>query len=92
MPRDWIEAPDFETADGDLLDEGDYADERSRMLRSSDEQPRLVEQPGRRSTTDLEWDSDEERRHGGSGKGKGKAPPRDAAGRTLPSSERAPAS
>jgi len=48
VPRDWIEAPDFETADGELLDEEDEddiddADERSRMLaRASDEQPRLV--------------------------------------------------
>lgn len=82
VPRDWIEAPDFETADGELLEEDDNADERSRMLRSSDEQPRLL---------DLDWDSEEERRTGGSGKGKGKAPARDSEGRTLPLAERAPA-
>jgi hypothetical protein len=92
VPRDWIEAPDFETADGELLDEDDHADERSKMLRSSEEQPRLVgDQSGRRSTNESpEWNSDEERQRGGNGKGKGKAPARDAAGRILPASERAP--
>lgn len=91
VPRDWIEAPDFDTADGELLDEEeDNGDERSRMLRSSDERPRLVDVGGR--GTDTEWDSEEERRRGGSGKGKGKAPVRDAAGRALPPAERAPTS
>ena len=80
VPRDWIEAPDFETADGELLDEDDHADESSRMLRASDEQPRLIGLS----------DSEEENRSSSSGKGKGKAPARDAAGRTLPASERAP--
>ncbi|KAK3341420.1 PPPDE putative peptidase domain-containing protein [Lasiosphaeria hispida] len=95
VPRDWIEAPDFETADGELLDEDehDHADERSRMLRTSDEQPRLVDQSERRNTSEeLDWDSEAERRTGGSGKGKGKAPARDSAGRTLPAAERAPTS
>jgi len=84
VPRDWIEAPDFETADGELLDEEDHADENSRMLRTSDEQPRLIGLS----------DSEEENRSSssGKGKGKGKAPARDAAGRTLPASERAPVS
>ena len=86
VPRDWIEAPDFETNDGDLLDVDDHADESSRMLRTSDEQPRLVGQPDRQSSFD--WESEEERRSGGSGKGK--APARDSAGRTLPAAERAP--
>ncbi|KAK3394657.1 PPPDE putative peptidase domain-containing protein [Podospora didyma] len=107
VPRDWIEPPEFDTADGELLDEDedehDRADERSRMLRSSSEQPRLVDQTkkGRRDSAsgsgsaadELNWDSEDERRSGGSGKGKGKAPSvaRDAAGRILPASERAPA-
>ncbi|KAL2017708.1 hypothetical protein VTK56DRAFT_1733 [Thermocarpiscus australiensis] len=99
VPRDWIEAPDFDTADGELLDDDDEedhgdgrADERSRMLRASDEQPRLVGREGRDS--EPEWDSEEERRRGGSGKGKGKGkgPARDAAGRALPPAERAPTS
>jgi hypothetical protein len=87
VPKEWIEVPDFDTADGAMLDE-DNEHERCRMLRSSDEQPRLEGQDGR--DTDSEWDSEEERRRGGSGKGKGKAPARDAAGRVLPPAERAP--
>ncbi|KAK4192829.1 desi-like protein sdu1 [Podospora australis] len=95
VPREWIEPPEFDTADGELLDEDDgrdsmSGDERSRMLRTSDEQPRLVNQEG--FHFEPEWDSDQERRRGGSGKGKGKAPAKDAAGRNLPPAERAPTS
>lgn len=94
VPRDWIEAPDFETAEGELLEDEELhgrSDEHSRMLRTSDEQPRLVEQSRRGSDGDEgEWESEEERRRGGSGKGKGKARARDSAGRALPASERAP--
>ena len=90
VPRDWIEAPDFQSAEGELLEEDEAGDERSRMLRRSDEQPRLVDQPRRSMGGESEWDSEEERQRGGSGKGKGKA--RDSAGRTLPASERAPTS
>lgn len=92
VPRDWIEAPDFETADGELLEDEEHDSgrdhERARMLRPADEQPRLVGQQKR--VAEPEWDSEEERRSGGSGKGKGKAPARDAAGRPLPPAERAP--
>ena len=94
VPRDWLEPPDYDTADGELLDEDDHADERSRMLRSSSEQPRLVGHSSDDGTLGFadgsDWDSEEERQHGGSGKGKGKAPVRDAAGRQLPASETAP--
>ncbi|KAK1829844.1 DUF862-domain-containing protein [Podospora conica] len=96
VPRDWIEPPDFETADGELMGDDDDDDEgrsgeRSRMLRTSDEQPRLVEQQPRRSIGgEEEWESEAESRRGGSGKGKGKARARDSAGRMLPASERAP--
>ncbi|KAK0733424.1 PPPDE putative peptidase domain-containing protein [Lasiosphaeria miniovina] len=97
VPREWIEAPDFDTADGELLDEDDdRADERSRMLRSSSEQPRLVDQkakkPRGRAAEEIDWNSEDERRGGGNGKGKGKAPARDSAGRSLPAAERAPTS
>lgn len=101
VPKEWIEVPDFDTADGALLDEDDEdvggrGGERARMLRTSDEQPRLVGQEDREDREDrdsgVDWDSEEERRHGGTGKGKGKAPVRDAAGRVLPPSERAPVS
>ncbi len=84
VPREWIEPPDFDTADGALLDEDDDgADEHSRMLRTSDEQPRLVGQGS-------DWDSEDERPQGGDSKGKGKAPVRDTSGRSLPAAERAP--
>ncbi|KAK4659408.1 hypothetical protein QC762_109930 [Podospora pseudocomata] len=90
VPREWIEAPDFETHNrggggGGLLEgeeSGDeYYGEGSRMLRGSDEVPRLVGQEGRR----------EEEEHGITvTKGKGKA--RDEEGRVLPRAERAPTS
>ncbi|KAK4235520.1 hypothetical protein C8A03DRAFT_46368 [Achaetomium macrosporum] len=93
VPKEWIEVPDYETADGALLDDDEeeqqHRGERARMLRSSEELPRLVGHEGRRIPED-EWDSEDERRRGGSGKGKGKAPVRDAAGRALPPAERAP--
>jgi len=98
VPKEWIEVPDFDTADGALLDEDDEdvggrGGERARMLRTSDEQPRLVGQEDREDgDSGVDWDSEEERRHGGTGKGKGKAPVRDAAGRVLPPAERAPVS
>lgn len=87
VPRDWIEPPDYDNAEGELLDEDDHADEQSRMLRHSSEQPHLLHDD-HGSTGG--WDSEEERRRGGSGKGKGKAAVRDTAGRPLPPSERAP--
>ena len=94
VPREWIEPPDFDTAEGELLDDEDgSADERSRMLRSSSEGPRLVgPSHSEHSSADDEadWDSEDERRRGGSGKGKAKAPIRDSGGRNLPASELAP--
>lgn len=55
VPRDWIEPPDYDTADGSLL--GDEADESARMLRPSDERPRLV---GDSVQYDEDgWDSDD---------------------------------
>ncbi|KAK0667178.1 PPPDE putative peptidase domain-containing protein [Cercophora samala] len=86
VPREWIEAPDFEThgnsGGGGLLEEesGDEYGEGSRMLRGSDEVPRLVGQEGRR------WEGEGNNTH----KGKGKA--RDEEGRVLPRAERAPTS
>ncbi|KAH8893693.1 DUF862-domain-containing protein [Thozetella sp. PMI_491] len=85
VPREWVEPPDFDTADGELLDEDeDGADERSRMLRSSSEEPRLLGQH-------QSWDSYEEPRRSSTSKGKGKAPAQDSAGRALPAAERVPA-
>lgn len=84
VPRAWVEPPDYDTADGALLDgDGETYDEGARMLRSSEETPRLV-------TGSLEydegWDSDEESRIGSSNPRMS----RDSSGRKLPASERAP--
>ena len=88
VPKEWIAPPDFETADGELMDdeERNESHERSGMLRDMDTslQRRSVE-----FSRDDEWDSEEERRQGGSGKGKGKV--RDTSGRVVPPAERAPA-
>jgi hypothetical protein len=40
VPRGWIDPPDYDAADGELVAEDDPADERSRMLRP------LLQQPG----------------------------------------------
>lgn len=84
VPRDWVDPPDrysYETdeagADTDIYS----YDESARMLRPSDETPRLVGGP-ERSVGGMEFeqgsDSDD---HG---------PTRDSEGRQLPVSERAP--
>ncbi|OIW35408.1 DUF862-domain-containing protein [Coniochaeta ligniaria NRRL 30616] len=93
VPREWVEPPDFDTADGELLGEEDEStDERSRMLRSSSEGPRLVGHEQSESTDgETDGDSEDEGHRGASGKGKARAPVRDSGGRNLPASERAPA-
>lgn len=93
VPREWIEPPDFDTADGELMDEEEQerADERSRMLRRSADQAQPWKRKDRNHSNDR-WNSDEERRRGGSGKGKGKAAARDLSGGRLPAAERALAS
>jgi hypothetical protein len=93
VPKEWIAPPDFETADGELVDEDDRSDsnERSRMLSdmdSSRERHSLDDRVRDEVASDEEWDSEEERRQGGSGKGK--APIRDTSGRVVPPAERAP--
>ena len=85
VPREWIEPPEYDTADGELLDDEDpHADEHSRMLESR--QHLFSAADAAREGT--EWSSDDERRRGGSGKGKQAV--RDSAGRPLPAAERAP--
>lgn len=86
VPRDWIEPPEYDTADGELLEEDDeHVDERSGMLRPSP--PRFLAE-AHQNQVEADWDSDEERRRGGSGKGK--KPVTDTSGRRLPAAERAP--
>lgn len=92
VPREWIAPPDYDTADGELLQEEESADEaheRSRMLRRETNAVHSVALEPDMSSED-EWDSDEERRHGGNGKGK--APIRDTSGRIIPPAERSPQS
>ncbi|UNI19236.1 hypothetical protein JDV02_005433 [Purpureocillium takamizusanense] len=86
VPREWIEPPEYDTADGELLDDDEqHTDEHSRMLGQS--RPHFLSD-GAASDGATEWDSEEERRRGGSGKGKQVV--RDSAGRQLPAAERAP--
>jgi hypothetical protein len=93
VPREWISPPEYEAPDGSLLDEDDdihLTHERSSML-GSQRHERHSFDDGRRDgyyTDDEEWDSEEERQHGGSGKGK--APIRDTSGRVVPPADRAP--
>ncbi|KAI8962245.1 DUF862-domain-containing protein [Daldinia sp. FL1419] len=88
VPRDWIEPPDFETADGELLDEEGFDDhEGTRMLR--DDIRRLVTQESDDGESSSRASGDT-RRHSRSSKGKSLA--RDSSGRTLPAAERAPSS
>lgn len=85
VPRDWVEPPEYDTADGELLgDADDHADEHSHMLGQS--QLHLLSDGADGEAA--EWDSDEEHRR--EGRAKGKQVVRDAAGRQLPAAERAP--
>ncbi|KAI1342500.1 DUF862-domain-containing protein [Xylariaceae sp. FL0016] len=82
VPKDWIEPPEFDTADGELLegDDDDFdAHEGTRMLRQ--DSVRTLATPDSE-----EEDSEDEQRHSGHFKGKA----RDTSGRALPASERAP--
>ncbi|KAI1137850.1 DUF862-domain-containing protein [Hypoxylon sp. FL0543] len=88
VPRDWVEPPDFETAEGELLDDEGLDDhEGTRMLRQ-DSARRLAMEESDEDGEDSGRNSEEASRYGQSGKGKG--PARDTSGRTLPPSERAP--
>ncbi|KAF1854466.1 hypothetical protein Lal_00012849 [Lupinus albus] len=86
VPRDWIEPPEYDTSEGALLDDYDNSnDDNSHTLKKSTDPHLLMEDND--SNEDDEWDSAEERRRGGSGKGKQAL--RDSAGRRLPPAERA---
>jgi hypothetical protein len=87
VPKDWVEPPEYDTADGELLDEDDQdTNERSHML--ADSQQRLV---GEDDSDDAGWASDEEERPGiSASKAKGKQVAHDTDGRRLPAAERAP--
>jgi hypothetical protein len=93
VPRDWIAPPDFETAEGELMDDDEHieANERSGMLSDMDSSHRRSSsdrRAGSRMSEVPELDSGDEREPDGAGKGK--APIRDTSGRMVPPSERAP--
>ncbi|KAI3331705.1 DUF862-domain-containing protein [Xylariaceae sp. AK1471] len=92
VPRGWVEPPDFETADGELLeDDSDFdAHESSRMLRPDTRRTLTTSS----NSQDDEDDSESEQDHRRSNKikGKQKDTTRDSSGRRLPASERAPRS
>lgn len=84
VPRDWLEPPDFATAEGELVDDGDEseADEGTGFLRREDSYQRSL----------LDDDVESVRLENSNkpqGKGKGTSA-RDTSGRALPAAERAP--
>ncbi|KAI9829125.1 MAG: hypothetical protein M1832_000148 [Thelocarpon impressellum] len=100
VPREWIEPPDHETADGELVeddeDDEDEDDERSRMLqrqrlrrRTSIEEERAV---GEDRAQDVSDDDDDDNGGGRRSRrdSKGKSTVRDTSGRVVPASELAP--
>lgn len=94
VPREWVEPPDYDTAAGELVDEGEGEDEGegSRMLPPS-ERPRLVgeaDQDNGSQREDPGRVGEEGRRREVNRKGNAKAPMRDSEGRNLPPSERVP--
>lgn len=103
VPKEWVAPPDYEDAGGELLNDEEEEErredhERTRMLRRTGEgdgERRVIrhEQAGFVDEEDIfadngAWDSEEERRLGGSGKGKKAV--RDSSGRVVPTAERAP--
>lgn len=94
VPREWIAPPDHDTADGELLEEDDE-DERTSMLRQQYHRGSSFHGSTAGSTIastisseEEAWDSDRDRRKGGSWKGKSAV--RDTDDRIMPASERAP--
>lgn len=93
VPRDWVEPPDCESANGELINEDELpeANERSGMLRDMDSSHRRQSSEritGSQMLDDEESDENEER--GQRGGGKRKATIRDTSGRVVPPAERAP--
>lgn len=89
VPKEWIAPPDFDTADGELVeDDQDDTTESSRMLPTRQHRRSLSDAERIDETYDEDWDGDRQSRT--SSKGKGKSPLRDTSGRLVPPSERAP--
>ncbi|RWA06225.1 hypothetical protein EKO27_g8883 [Xylaria grammica] len=86
VPREWIDPPDFETADGELLEDDSDTDahEGSRMLRP---ETRRTLTP---SSGQDEDPNNQDYHPNNKSKGKQKSTARDSSGRRLPAAERAP--
>ena len=97
VPKEWVTPPNHETADGELLDDGDEEDERVSMLQSD---RKRTDREARRRRDGTEDEAEEEigsslvggRRILGP---QGTPPPRlvsvqDTSGRAMPVAERAP--
>ncbi|KIN01791.1 hypothetical protein OIDMADRAFT_122192 [Oidiodendron maius Zn] len=91
VPRDWIAPPDFETADGELMDDDEHheANERAGMLSDMDSSHRR-QSSDHRAGPRLAAVQETEEELGQGSSGKGKAPVRDTSGRMVPPAERAP--
>ncbi|KFY05916.1 hypothetical protein V491_08954 [Pseudogymnoascus sp. VKM F-3775] len=89
VPKEWIAPPDYDTADGELIDgDEDDTNESSRMLPTRQYRRSFGDSETVDGTDVDEWENDRERRNGS--KGKGKALIRDTSGRVMPPAERAP--
>ncbi|EON61435.1 hypothetical protein W97_00650 [Coniosporium apollinis CBS 100218] len=95
VPREWIAAPDYDTADGELLDD-EVDDEEAAMLRSSRNRPRVRPSVEEQDRWDSEMDRISSSSHGyarPTSAGSDAPRPvsvRDTSGRGIPVSERAP--
>jgi hypothetical protein len=58
VPKEWIAPPDFETAEGELVDDDDDSHERSRMLDNVGTSQRRSMDDCRDMDTELDWDSE----------------------------------
>ena len=83
VPRDWIEPPDHEGVDGELL----LDDDGGGSERDDDDDDDDDDADGYSERAAM---LDQERRRGGRKKGKSRPTTRDSSGRALPASERAP--
>lgn len=100
VPREWIAPPDYDTADGELLDE-EFEDERASMLRHDQQRRQREDTEGRADWQDTRHSSGSSRTEQGGrghpGYSSSQNVPRlvnfkdtDSGGRTLPAAERAP--
>jgi hypothetical protein len=84
VPREWLDPPDHDSAEGMLLEDNDYELEISSTLGERDRRPMTVFQDDPYSPSPGSANNIEE------GNGKRSSHTRDTSGRALPESERAP--